>query len=40
MQATEFETGVYDLINGRLSPMLIPVESLMKGLSKIKTMVY
>ena len=40
LRVLDFERGIFNLINGRLSPELVPAETLMKGLEKIKGMVY
>ena len=40
IRVIDFEHGIFDLINGKLSPNLVPVETLMEGLEKIKGIVY
>ena len=40
LRVLDFEWGIFNLINSRLSPGLVPVETLMEGLEKIKGIVY
>ena len=40
IRVLDFENGIFNLVNGRLSPDLIPVETLLKGIEKIKSIVY
>ena len=40
IRVLDFEHGIINLINGRLSPDLVPVETLMEGINKIKGIVY
>ena len=40
IRVLDFERGIFNLINGRLSPDLVPVETLTQGLEKIKGIVY
>ena len=40
IRVLDFEHGIFNLVNGRLSPDLVPVETLMEGINKIKGIVY
>ena len=40
IRVLDFEHGIINLVNGRLSPDLVPVETLMEGINKIKGIVY
>ena len=40
IRVLDFEHGIFNLVNGRLSPDLVPVETVMEGINKIKGIVY
>ena len=40
LRVLDFEHGIINFVNGRLSPDLVPVETLMEGINKIKGIVY